>query len=148
MELSPGYPHYGFYGLCLKMASCGPLKKMNSMHPWPKKILNLVEVGLIEPSGPFDAVFIDANKAAYPEYLEWSHKNLRKGGLVIADNILLHGELNEDFKTDSPHFSKNQVLAMKKFLGELNGSIGEGNHPRWESIVLPTSDGFAVALKG
>ena len=38
--------------------------------------------------GLFDAVFLDADKARYPEFLEWSIRVLRPGGLLLADNVL------------------------------------------------------------
>ena len=45
----------------------------------------------IEADGPFDGIFIDGNKAAYGRYLNWAEKNLKKGGLILADNIFLGG---------------------------------------------------------
>jgi predicted O-methyltransferase YrrM len=41
----------------------------------------------IESDGPFDLLFIDADKAGYPDYLRWGAVNLRRGGVVLADNV-------------------------------------------------------------
>lgn len=91
----------------------------------------------IEAQGPFDAVFVDANKAAYMDYLRWAEKNLRKGGLVIFDNSLLHGELFGELKRFSPKMRE----VMKQVWQHLNTS------PNWELTVVPASDCFAVGLR-
>ena len=42
----------------------------------------------VEGGEPFDLVFIDADKAAYPDYLDWALQLTRPGGLIVADNVL------------------------------------------------------------
>lgn len=44
-----------------------------------------------ENAGPFDVIFIDADKTGYPAYLEWSIELSRPGTLVIADNVVRAG---------------------------------------------------------
>jgi predicted O-methyltransferase YrrM len=44
-----------------------------------------------EGLGPFDLIFIDADKQGYPEYFEWSMRLSRKGSLIIADNTVRAG---------------------------------------------------------
>jgi caffeoyl-CoA O-methyltransferase len=44
-------------------------------------------------TGPFDMVFIDADKANYPHYLDWAEENIRPGGLIVGDNTLLFGHV-------------------------------------------------------
>ena len=102
----------------------------------------------IESSAPFDAVFIDADKSSYPFYLSWAEKNLKKGGLLVADNIFLHGDIGLTFPSSGEadlskgtHFSKSQILAMKEFVTQC------ANKEVWESLIYPSSDGFLVALK-
>lgn len=82
---------------------------------------------------PFDAVFIDADKKGYPEYLEWCIENVRSGGLVIADNAFKNGEVLED--SDDPG-----VRGIQEF----NRRVA--TDPRFTSIVVPTRDGVAIAL--
>ena len=41
----------------------------------------------INESGPFDLIFIDADKESYPQYLKWAEQHLRVGGVVLADNV-------------------------------------------------------------
>ena len=49
----------------------------------------------LAPRGPFDLVFIDADKEGYPAYLDWATDNLRPGGIVLLDNAFLFGSLAE-----------------------------------------------------
>lgn len=53
-----------------------------------------LEEGLIS-EGPFDLVFIDADKGEYPIYLDFALNNTRLGGLIIADNANGHGGAHE-----------------------------------------------------
>ncbi|MGW0962094.1 O-methyltransferase [Streptomyces gelaticus] len=46
-----------------------------------------------EGRGPFDVVFIDADKPSNPDYLAWSLKLTRPGSLIIADNVVRDGEV-------------------------------------------------------
>lgn len=54
-----------------------------------------------EGSGPFDMIFIDADKPPYLEYFEWAIKLSRPGTLIIADNVIREGKIL-DSKTDDP----------------------------------------------
>jgi predicted O-methyltransferase YrrM len=86
--------------------------------------------------GPFDGVFIDANKAAYPTYLEWSMKVVKKGGLILADNTLLKGVV-PIHDGESP----NKMIAG---LRQFNQKISDQN--LFDSILIPTSEGLSVAI--
>lgn len=82
---------------------------------------------------PFDAVFIDADKESYPDYLNWCRDNVRAGGLVIADNAFKSGSVVED--SDDPGVCGIQ---------EYNRRIAED--PGLTSIIIPMRDGVAVSL--
>ncbi|UCC75185.1 MAG: class I SAM-dependent methyltransferase [Gemmatimonadota bacterium] len=84
--------------------------------------------------GPFDAAFIDADKAGYPSYLEWCAGNVRSGGLVIADNAFKGGRVLEG-DTQDPG-----VIGIQEF----NRRVARD--ARFTSIVVPTRDGVAIAL--
>ncbi len=85
--------------------------------------------------GPFDLVFIDADKEGYPEYLEWSMKLVRPGSLILGDNAIRGGSVLDPDDGSS--------RAMREF----NRRIAED--PRLSSIVLPLIreriDGLAIA---
>jgi predicted O-methyltransferase YrrM len=49
---------------------------------------------------PFDMIFIDADKAAYPEYLSWAIKLSRSGSLIVADNVVRNGAVIDESSGD------------------------------------------------
>ena len=53
-----------------------------------------------EGRGPFDLVFIDADKQGYPEYLEWSMKLSRRGTVIVADNVVRNGAVADPASSD------------------------------------------------
>jgi caffeoyl-CoA O-methyltransferase len=91
----------------------------------------------IEKDGPFDVVFIDADKESYPAYLDWAAKHLRVGGMVLGDNAYLFGELVEPPKEGRAVPWK----AMKEFHRKLaSGEV-------FRSTIIPTGEGLAVGVR-
>ncbi|MEZ4404507.1 MAG: O-methyltransferase [Kofleriaceae bacterium] len=80
--------------------------------------------------GPFDAVFIDADKPSYDHYGRWAVANLRPGGLVLGDNAYLFGDLLAD--DPSAH-------AMRQFHQTVAAHC--------DSVCIPTPDGLVVGIK-
>ncbi|MDH3728723.1 MAG: O-methyltransferase [Myxococcales bacterium] len=98
--------------------------------------VTIIEGGALEilpklsDSGPFCAVFIDADKARYDRYGRWATANLRDGGLLIGDNAYLFGDLLED---------REDAQGMRRFHEEMAA--------HYLSVCVPTPDGLAVGLK-
>lgn len=92
----------------------------------------------IEKHGPFDAVFIDADKAGYPDYLRWSYDNLRVGGIIIADNTFLGGSV---WDNENNRYGKNQVDRMLEFHSMFS------DNKRFLSTIYTSHDGLAVGVK-
>ncbi|HLK09001.1 MAG TPA: O-methyltransferase [Candidatus Angelobacter sp.] len=72
---------------------------------------------VLEKRGPFDLIFIDADKQGYSDYLQWSLKLSRRGTLIIADNVVRNGGVADPANTDANvqgirRF--NEVLAAEK----------------------------------
>jgi predicted O-methyltransferase YrrM len=64
--------------------------------PALETLSQLVSEGL----GPFDLIFIDADKPGYADYLNWSLKLTRQGTLIIADNVVRKGAVADPESTD------------------------------------------------
>ncbi|KHD88993.1 MAG: methyltransferase [Bdellovibrio sp. ArHS] len=110
-----------------------------------KKKIHLVmgdaraELERISAEGPFDGVFIDGNKAAYFDYLTWAEKNLRVGGLILADNIFLSGAVWG--QATQQKFSEKQIRIMQEFNQRL------ADPALFEAAVVPSYEGLYVAIK-
>jgi predicted O-methyltransferase YrrM len=83
----------------------------------------------------FDAVFLDADKAALPRYFEWSLKLLRDGGLLLCDNAFFHGTVVD------PADQSPDTAGVRAF------NLLAASDPRLVSAVVPIRDGLVVAVK-
>jgi predicted O-methyltransferase YrrM len=85
--------------------------------------------------GPFDLIFIDADKEGYPEYLEWALKLSRPGSLILGDNTIQGGAI------------LNPGDSSTRAIREFNERLAED--PRLSAIILPLMreqlDGLAIA---
>jgi caffeoyl-CoA O-methyltransferase len=90
-------------------------------------------LGKLSGEGPFDFVFIDADKGSYPQYLAWTVDNLRAGGMVAAHNALRDGRvLAPESDDDRMMDAFNRALAAD---------------PRLDSFVIGVGDGMALGIK-
>jgi predicted O-methyltransferase YrrM len=94
---------------------------------------------VVENRGPFDLIFIDADKPGYPDYLAWALKLSRLGSLIIADNVVRNGEVADSASTDPG------VRGVRRFIQMLAAE------PRVSGTVIQTVgskgyDGFAMAV--
>lgn len=94
---------------------------------------------LVNLKGPFDLVFIDADKGAYCNYLDWAEENVKKGGLIIGDNTLLFGHVVHDAKP------KEVSLRRWEVMREFNRRLSDSN--RYVSMMLPTLEGLTIGQK-
>jgi caffeoyl-CoA O-methyltransferase len=92
----------------------------------------------IEIEGPFDLVFIDADKVSYPKYLDWAEKHLKMGGIVLLDNAFGWGHVCEaDYA--------GEELAGIQGLREMNERLAKGG--RFRATMIPTEEGLAMGVK-
>ncbi len=99
-----------------------------------------VKLEELKTKAPFDLIFIDANKGAYGDYLNWAKDCLRPGGLVVGDNTFLFGSVYEESEKAHNMSSKN-IQVMKDFNQSLVSSKS------FEAMILPTPEGLTVAIK-
>ena len=89
-----------------------------------------------ELEGPFDLVFIDADKKNTHEYFNQCLQKVPSGGLILTDNVLWSGKVMQsiepgDIETEVLH-SFNEKIA---------------NHPEVETVLLPLRDGLTISRK-
>ncbi len=87
------------------------------------------------PDDSADAVFLDADKPSYPLYLREALRILHRGGLLLADNALAHGELFD------PQPTSQGAIAMKAF----NEIIAKER--ALHSVIVPLGDGLWVGVR-
>ncbi|MCP4310030.1 MAG: O-methyltransferase [Bacteroidetes bacterium] len=85
--------------------------------------------------GPFDLIFIDANKENYPAYYEMIVEKVRPGGYILADNVLWGGKVLGDAENDS----------STKAIHQFNQLVTKD--PRVENLLIPIRDGLMVINK-
>ena len=107
-------------------------KKANQDHKIETKIKPALESLDELKNNKFDMVFIDADKMNYKEYYERSLKLIDKGGLIIIDNVLWHGEVVDENNEDK----------LTVNIREFNSYVS--NDKRVEQIIVPLGDGMTV----
>ena len=85
--------------------------------------------------GPFDFVFIDAEKPGYPAYFDWAIENIHTGGIVAAHNAFRGGKIADLNNRDEV------VMLMRSF----NHNVA--SDPRVISTIYPAGDGTLIAVK-
>ncbi len=89
--------------------------------------------------GPFDLVFIDADKENNVAYLEWAVRLTHPGSVILVDNVIREGQIL------APAADNHEAQATRQTLQVM------GEHPRLDTAVIQTVgakrwDGFALAL--
>ena len=92
-----------------------------------------------ERSGPFDLVFIDADKPNYPHYLEWAIRLARNGSLIVADNVVRDGAIVEEHSDDPMVQGARDFNALLGSDHRVTGTI-------LQTVGAKGYDGFAIAL--
>jgi predicted O-methyltransferase YrrM len=90
-------------------------------------------------TAPFDFIFLDADKAGLPEYLDWSLQLARPGTIIVADNVVREGKVLDAGSDDA------DVQGVRQFTERM------ATEPRLSSTVLQTVgikgyDGMAIAV--
>jgi predicted O-methyltransferase YrrM len=96
---------------------------------------------IAEHAAPFDLVFIDADKAGYPDYLTAALQLSRPGTVIVADNVVRGGRVADAASTDP------DIRGLRRYIDMVAAE------PRLSATALQTVgekgyDGFALALVG
>lgn len=92
-----------------------------------------------EKHGPFDLIFIDADKPSTPDYFAWALKLSRAGSLIITDNVVRKGALADASNTDP------NVRGMRRF-HELVSAERRVSATTIQTVGSKGYDGFTLAL--
>jgi len=103
------------------------------------RALDTLPVLASEKAGPFDFIFIDADKVNTAAYFQWSLKLSRPGTIIVVDNVVRKGAV-ADPSSDDP-----AVQAMQRFFSEL-AAEGRVSATALQMVGAKGYDGFALAL--
>jgi len=95
--------------------------------------------GLEEAIGPFDLVFIDADKVNTPNYFAWAIDRTRPGGLIIADNVVRKGTLADASDSD-------EATQAQRRLHEMLAEEPRVSATTIQTVGVKGYDGFLIAL--
>ncbi len=87
-------------------------------------------------NGEYDIVFIDAAKGKYPFFLNQALRMIKKGGVIIADNVLYKGYVMSDY---NKHKQRTAVRNLREYIAEIT------NNDNLETEILEVGDGLAIS---
>ncbi len=93
----------------------------------------------ISHQAPFDLIFIDANKAAYRDYVDWAKQHISLGGMIVVDNIYLWGTIwLDECPENTPQKMWKNVKACVDdlFLDS-----------QYATSIIPTDEGLLLSCK-
>jgi len=90
--------------------------------------------------GPFDLIFIDADKVSYPEYLAWAVKLSRSGSVIVADNVVRKGAVIDADSSDP------NVQGVRRF-HEILAAEPRLNATAIQTVGSKGHDGFTIARR-
>lgn len=100
--------------------------RIGDAHQQMEKLIN---------EGPFDMVFVDAEKPGYGNYYRWAVENVRSGGIIAIHNAFRKGSVAGTVEAD----------AYTEIMQEFNTNIAAD--PRVISTIYPAGDGTIIAVK-
>lgn len=121
-----------------------PVAKNNFKRAGKENVITLIEGDALEVlktlDGPYDFIFMDAAKGQYINYLPDIKRVLRKGGLIISDNILQEGEIVESRYAVT---RRNRTIhaRIREYVYELTHSED------FVTSIVPIGDGITLSVK-
>ena len=97
---------------------------------------NAVEI-LPTLNGPYDVIFIDANKGKYPVFLAEALRMSHKGTIIFADNVLYKGYVLGDY---NKHKQRTAVRHLREYIAEAI------SNERFDTQISTVGDGLAISI--
>jgi predicted O-methyltransferase YrrM len=94
-----------------------------------------------EDGGPFDLIFIDADKANIPTYFEWAVKLSHPGALIIVDNVVRDGNVIDGESSDASIKGVRRFVEMLAARKDMSGTA-------IQTVGTKGYDGFAIVRVG
>ena len=100
-----------------------------------------------EGAGPFDLIFIDADKQNYPGYFEWALRLSRPGTLIVGDNVVRDGAIL-DPDADDPTVGNEGIRGVRRFYELAGAQVEQGSVSATaiQTVGAKGYDGFALVL--
>ena len=92
-----------------------------------------------EGAGPFDLVFIDADKPSNPDYFSWALRLTKPGSLIVVDNVVRGGAIADESSTDDAVQGSRRVLELIGAEPSVTGTV-------LQTVGVKGYDRFAFAL--
>jgi predicted O-methyltransferase YrrM len=92
-----------------------------------------------EKQGPFDMIFIDADKPPYPEYFRWALRLARPGTLIVADNVVRNGDIL------NPNSNDDKVQGIQRF-NQILAECDDVTAIILQTVGTKEYDGMALAV--
>jgi caffeoyl-CoA O-methyltransferase len=103
------------------------------------KAIDLLPLLEQDKAGPFDMIFIDADKPPYKEYFDWAVRLSRPGTLIIADNVIREGKVLD------PSADDDMVQGVARFNKALAGNDTVVS-TIMQNVGAKVHDGMAIAV--
>lgn len=103
------------------------------------KALDILPQLYTEKAGPFDMIFIDADKPPYAEYFQWALRLSRPGTLIVADNVIREGQVLNNNPGDE------RVIGAQRFNNMLGASTAV-TATILQMVGVKEYDGMAIAV--
>jgi len=133
-ENGGGVVHHTVWDDDLSKRARGHLSALGSAGVVEFHIAEAVET-LRQTDGPFDIIFNDIDKEAYPASLPVIKEKLRHGGLLVIDNMIWHGQILD------PTDHEKSTEAIRRFTRDITTDLD------WIVSLIPARDGMIVAYK-
>ena len=122
-----------------------PIAKQNIKDAGKEEVIELLEGDAMEimptlQENQFDFVFMDAAKAQYINFLPQVLRLMKKGAILITDNVLQEGDLIE-----SKFVVRRRDRTIHKRMREYMEVVK--NHPELETSIVPIGDGITMSVK-
>ena len=96
----------------------------------------IIASGVLE--GPYDLIWIDADKEHQIDYVDFAIKHLNIGGCLLVDNVIWGGAVLDEEKLSKPTSGGSRIHRLNQHIT---------NHPQLENVLIPVWDGIQVARK-